>query len=66
MNGLRVAVLSGALVLMGGSALTAGAAPPSAASYTSKQADAGRLDYYESCAECHGAKLEGVFGPTIT
>jgi mono/diheme cytochrome c family protein len=64
MNGVRVVGLSGALVLIGGSALTAGAAPP-AASYTAKQADAGRLDYYESCAECHGAKLEGVFGPAL-
>jgi mono/diheme cytochrome c family protein len=64
MNGVRVVGLSGALILIGGSALTAGAAPP-AASYTAKQADAGRLDYYESCAECHGAKLEGVFGPAL-
>jgi mono/diheme cytochrome c family protein len=30
-----------------------------------QQAYAGRLDYYQSCAECHGAKLEGVFGPAL-
>jgi mono/diheme cytochrome c family protein len=63
-NGVRVAVLSFALVFIFSSALTAGAVPPSA-SYTSKQAYAGRLDYYASCAECHGAKLEGVFGPAL-
>ncbi len=38
---------------------------PLAASYTADQAYRGRLDYYESCAECHGAKLEGVFGPAL-
>jgi mono/diheme cytochrome c family protein len=35
------------------------------ASYTPQQASAGRLDYYVSCAECHGANLEGVFGPAL-
>ena len=64
MNGLRVAGLSSTLVLIGGLPLVAGTTPP-AASYTAKQAYAGRLDYYESCAECHGAKLEGVFGPAL-
>jgi mono/diheme cytochrome c family protein len=65
MNGVRVASLLVAFALIGGSALTAAGAVPPSASYTSKQAYAGRLDYYESCAECHGAKLEGVFGPAL-
>jgi mono/diheme cytochrome c family protein len=30
-----------------------------------QQAETGRLAYYESCAECHGGKLEGVFGPAL-
>jgi mono/diheme cytochrome c family protein len=64
MNQLRVAALSGTLLLIGSSALTAGTAP-ARASYTTEQAYAGKLDYYESCAECHGAKLEGVFGPAL-
>jgi mono/diheme cytochrome c family protein len=58
------AALPLALVLAGGLALTAGTTPPTA-SYTEQQAYVGRLDYYVSCAECHGAKLEGVFGPAL-
>jgi mono/diheme cytochrome c family protein len=34
-------------------------------SYTMQQAWQGRLDYYESCAECHGGKLDGQFGPAL-
>jgi len=63
-KGLARAGLSSALVLAGGSALTA-ATTPAATSYTVQQAYVGRLDYYASCAECHGAKLEGVFGPAL-
>jgi mono/diheme cytochrome c family protein len=55
---------SRALVLACGLGLIAATALPST-SYTSQQAYAGRLDYYTSCAECHGAKLEGVFGPAL-
>jgi len=33
--------------------------------YTAQQADAGRLDYVEHCAECHGGELEGQFGPAL-
>jgi mono/diheme cytochrome c family protein len=64
MNALRVAGFSATLVLIGGLPLGAGTTPH-AASYTAKQAYAGRLDYYQSCAECHGGKLEGVFGPAL-
>jgi mono/diheme cytochrome c family protein len=34
-------------------------------SYTAQQAEAGRLDYIESCAECHGGELEGNFAPAL-
>lgn len=64
MNVLAEAGLSSALILAGGIAMM-GAATPPPASYTAQQAYAGRLDYYVSCAECHGAKLQGVFGPAL-
>ncbi len=35
------------------------------ASFTAQQAWQGRLDYYQSCAECHGGKLDGQFGPAL-
>jgi mono/diheme cytochrome c family protein len=40
-------------------------AAPRAATYTAAQAWDGRLDYYRSCAECHGGTLGGVFGPAL-
>jgi mono/diheme cytochrome c family protein len=40
-------------------------AAPHDASYTPAQAWQGRLDYYRSCAECHGGSLGGVFGPAL-
>ncbi len=46
-------------------AVRAAAPAPASASYTVQQAESGRLAYYESCAECHGGKLEGVFGPAL-
>jgi mono/diheme cytochrome c family protein len=33
--------------------------------YTADQADAGRIDYIQNCAECHGGELEGQFGPGL-
>jgi polar amino acid transport system substrate-binding protein len=50
--------------MLAGSALNAGTATP-LASFTTEQAYRGRLQYYASCAECHGGKLEGVFGPAL-
>ena len=64
MKRLNVAAISGALALIAASGLTAAPAATSA-SYTAQQAYRGRLQYYESCAECHGGKLEGVFGPAL-
>jgi mono/diheme cytochrome c family protein len=34
-------------------------------SYTVQQADAGRNDYLQNCAECHGGELEGNFAPGL-
>lgn len=50
-----------ALVLANAVAL---AAPPPL-SFTTQQADAGRIDYIQNCAECHGGELEGQFGPAL-
>jgi mono/diheme cytochrome c family protein len=54
----------GASLALAGFAMTA-APGATGGSYTAQQAQSGRLDYYESCAECHGGKLEGVFGPAL-
>ncbi len=52
--------------LLAAALLTIGAATASPhRSYTAQQAEAGRLDYIESCAECHGGELEGQFGPAL-
>ncbi len=57
------ATLLGLAVAVG--ATTSLHAAPRAATYTAAQAWQGRLDYYRSCAECHGGSLEGVFGPAL-
>ncbi|MBV8530265.1 MAG: cytochrome c [Candidatus Eremiobacteraeota bacterium] len=38
-------------------------APPS---YTETQATKGQILFYEQCAECHGAALDGNFGPALS
>ncbi|MGA9274892.1 MAG: cytochrome c [Candidatus Cybelea sp.] len=38
---------------------------PRAPSYTDTQATQGQILFYENCAECHGASLEGKFGPAL-
>ncbi len=37
-------------------------APPS---FTAEQANKGQILFYENCAECHGAQLEGNAGPAL-
>lgn len=37
--------------------------PPS---FTDAQATKGQILFYENCAECHGATLEGNFGPALS
>lgn len=63
---VRFATLGGALAAV---ILSAGVSravpPPPAASYTTQQAWQGRLEYYRSCAECHGGTLGGQFGPAL-
>ena len=36
------------------------------ASFTSEQAAQGQLVFYEHCAECHGADLQGVSAPALS
>ncbi len=50
-----------------GNAASAAPAPATGAipSFTPAQARIGRILYYENCAECHGAKLEGNIGPAL-
>lgn len=43
----------------------AGAANTLTPSYSADQARAGQTLYYENCAECHGASLEGNYGPAL-
>jgi mono/diheme cytochrome c family protein len=38
---------------------------PRPPSYTDGQASKGQILFYENCAECHGASLEGNFGPAL-
>lgn len=33
--------------------------------YTAAQADAGKKDYADNCAQCHGDNLEGMAGPAL-
>ncbi len=38
---------------------------PAAPSFTADQANKGQILFYENCAECHGAQLEGNAGPAL-
>ncbi|HET6276343.1 MAG TPA: c-type cytochrome [Candidatus Cybelea sp.] len=38
---------------------------PRPPSFTDDQATKGQTLFYENCAECHGARLEGNFGPAL-
>jgi mono/diheme cytochrome c family protein len=57
-----IVVAATALVLANAVAL---AAAPPPLTFTAEQSDAGRIDYIEDCAECHGGELEGQFGPAL-
>ncbi len=46
-------------------ATTAMSAAPAAKLYTKEQADKGRADYEENCAQCHGDTLAGRAGPAL-
>ena len=38
---------------------------PQPPSYSDAQATKGQILFYENCTECHGAGLEGNFGPAL-
>lgn len=38
---------------------------PAVPSFTADQANKGQILFYENCAECHGAQLEGNVGPAL-
>ena len=38
---------------------------PASPAFTADQANKGQILFYENCAECHGAKLEGNAGPAL-
>lgn len=46
-------------------AVLGAAAAKSVPSYTADQARKGQTLFYENCAECHGAKLDGNVGPAL-
>ena len=52
---MRIVVLAVVLALLA----------PKPPSYTDAQATKGQILFYENCAECHGASLEGNFGPAL-
>ena len=61
-----VAAIAGLVVFTARFAL--GAPPPASGmvpSFLADQARKGQTLFYENCAECHGAQLEGKFGPAL-
>jgi len=65
----RTAVLAVALAATTGLALLgaprAGGAAAARGYYTAAQATAGAKAYAQSCAQCHGAQLQGVSAPAL-
>jgi mono/diheme cytochrome c family protein len=58
--------LAAALVAgVAGIAATKPAPAPPVPSYSSDQAQRGQIEYYENCAECHGAEAQGHIGPAL-
>lgn len=62
---IAAVVVVSLLALRYASASAAGTPPPPLPSYADRQARVGQTLYYENCAECHGASLEGNFGPAL-
>lgn len=60
---LVAAIIVSFLAVRYATASAAGTPPPP--SYRDDQARLGQTLYYENCAECHGASLEGGFGPAL-
>lgn len=54
--------------LLGPAALArrpAASGPPAPPSFTAEQAHRGAIEFYENCAECHGARSQGKYGPAL-
>jgi mono/diheme cytochrome c family protein len=67
MRTLLPALALGASLLVAAPGLvSAQAAGPPAASFTTAQADNGKLVYEQNCASCHSADLSGGEGPPLT
>jgi cytochrome c len=66
MRTLLPALALGASVLMAAPASVSGqAVSPPAASYTTAQAENGKMVFEQGCASCHGADLTGGEGPAL-
>jgi len=63
---IRSTAILSALTTGGLFAVAAAAASIASATYTDKQSMRGESVYAGACASCHGAKLEGGVGPTLT
>jgi mono/diheme cytochrome c family protein len=61
---LSLATLTGALAVIGSSPV--GIAQQPVAGFTPAQAQQGSVVYKESCAQCHGANLDGGGAPALT
>jgi mono/diheme cytochrome c family protein len=61
---LRLTAIGATLGFLVAGAAAAGSSPP--ALYTGAQAAVGSKAYDQSCAQCHGAQLEGGVGPALT
>lgn len=61
MTPARIRILVSLTVIATGLAASEPAAPPSAA-----RLERGQALYYQQCAACHGARLEGRFAPGIS
>ncbi len=62
---LLVGVMLAPVSLVLGEGEDGSGAPVSSGVFTAEQAEAGREAFAEHCARCHGAELEGGFGPTL-
>lgn len=62
---MKIASLAFGLALFAGGSALLSAATPTHVTYTAAQAVQGKTLYYGKCAQCHGAKLEGISGPAL-
>jgi mono/diheme cytochrome c family protein len=65
MRTLLGSLILGASLIAGPRPAAAQVARPPVASYTTAQADAGKVIFEQNCANCHGADLTGGEGPPL-